>query len=203
LVLACTDDDITAVELSSGTLLRLRVPWPDDHPADLTAFDVIEAALAPDPERDDLAHPEAANAAGPPRKVGTIRGRRIRRLLQALAAPPHGPLLGFLGPSAAYWEFRGLRPSIALIVPTRGPQLIRRRADESFWVRFGWQRDDVWLPMEDRRAARALELARSDRLSGKPLAAALGYRPHYLLVALSRPREGHCYKLCTAILPAS
>jgi hypothetical protein len=70
-------------------------------------------------------------------------------------------------------------------------------------VRFGWERDDVWLPVEDRHAGRALDAARRDRLAGKDLATALGFRPQYLLVSLTRPREGHCYKVCTAVLPAS
>jgi hypothetical protein len=201
LVLACTDDDTTAVDLSSGALLRLRVAWPEGHEPDLAAFDVVEATLADDPEHDDLAQPEAATAAGLPRQVGTLRGRRVRRMLQRLAAPPDGPLLGFPGPAAPYWEFRGTRPSAALIVPTRGPQLIRRPADGSTWVRFGWQRDDVWLPVEDRHAARALDAARRERLAGKALDTALGFSTQYLLASLSRPREGHCYKVCTAVLP--
>jgi hypothetical protein len=201
LVLACTPDDTTAVDLSSGALLRLRIDWPEGHAPDLTPFDVVEATLANDPERDDLAHPEATSASGLPRQVGTLRGRKIRRILTQLSAPPHGPLLGFQGPSAPYWEFRGSRPSVALIVPTRGPQLIRRQANNSTWVRFGWGRDDVWLPVEDARAARALDAARRDRLAGKDLGIALGFRPHYLLAALSRPREGHCYKVVTAFLP--
>ncbi len=201
LVLACTDDDTTAVDLSSGALLRLRVPWPEHHAPDLAAFDVVEAKLADDPEHDDLAHPEAVTAAELPRQVGTLRGRRVRHMLQRLAAPPDGPLLGFPGPAAAYWEFRGQRPSAALVVPTRGPQLIRRPSDGSTWVRFGWQRDDVWLRVEDRHAARALDAARRERLSGKALETALGFAPQYLLASLSRPRDGHCYKVCTAVLP--
>jgi len=203
LVLACTRDDTTAVDLASGALVRLRVPWPEDHEPDLAAFDVVEATLAGDPERDDLAQPEAASAAGLPRQVGTLRGRKVRRMLHRLAAPADGPLLGFPGPAAPYWEFRGARPSAALVVPTRGPQLIRRREDGSTWVRFGWARDDVWLPVEDRHAARALDAARRERLSGKDLAVALGFRPQYLLASLSLPREGHCYKICTAVLPRS
>jgi hypothetical protein len=201
LVLACTDDDTTAVDLSSGALVRLRVPWPEDHDPDLAAFDVVEATLADDPERDDLAQPEAATAAGLPRQVGTLRGRRVRQMLQRLAAPPDGPLLGFPGPAAPYWEFRGARPSAALVVPTRGPQLIRRPSDSSTWVRFGWKRDDVWLPVEDRHASRALDAARRERLSGKALGTALGFTPQYLLASLSLPRDGHCYKVCTAVLP--
>lgn len=201
LVLACTEDDTTAIDLASGALIRLRVPWPPGHAPDLAAFDVVEARLAEDPETDDMAQPEAATTAELPRHVGTMRPRRARRLLQALTATPDGPLLGFPGASAPYWEFRGQRPSVALIVPTRGPQFIRRAREDSTWVRFGWNRDDVWLPVESAEATRALDAARRDRLSGKALATALGFRPHYLLVVLSQPRDGHCYKLCTAVLP--
>jgi hypothetical protein len=68
-------------------------------------------------------------------------------------------------------------------------------------VRFGWDRDDVWLPVEDRNAARALDAARRERLSGKSLSTALGFDPQYLLVTVSPPRDGHCYKVCAAVLP--
>lgn len=201
LVLSCTAEDTTAVDLSSGALVRLRVQWPEGHQPDLAPFDVVESRLADDPQRDDLAQPEALQAAGLPRQVGTLRGRRVRHMLERLSAPPDGPLLGFPGPSAAYWEFRGTRPSAALIHPTRGPQLIRRHADGSTWARFGWDRDDVWLPVEDPLAIRALDAARRDRLAGKDLATALGFRPQYLLASLTRPRQGYCYKVVTSVLP--
>ena len=201
LVLASTVEDTTAVDISSGALIRLRVPWPDDHRPDLSPFDVVEATLADDPERDDLAQPEAATAGSLPRHVGTLHGWRAARMLARLAIRPDGPLLGFPGPSAPYWEFRGFRPSIAVLRPGRGPQLLRRPGDGSTWVRFGWGRDDVWLPVEDPRAWRALDASRRDRLAGKQLATALGFVPHYLLATVSRPRDGHCYKTCTALLP--
>lgn len=201
LVLASTVEDTTVVDLATGTVMRVRVPWPENHEPDITVFDVVEVTLAEDPERDDLAQPEATTAADLPRHVGTLRGRRVRKLLQRMVASPEGPLLGFPGPSAPYWEFRGYRPSVALIEPTRSPQLIRREMDGTTWVRFGWDRDDVWLPVEDRQAARALDAARRERLSGKSLANALGFEPQYLLVTVSQPRDGHCYKVCSAILP--
>ena len=200
LVLACSLDDTTAIDLHSGAVVRLRVPWPEGHDPDLSPFDVVEAALADDPQRDDLAQPEAATVAGLPRQVGTLHGRHARRLLAALEAPPGGPLLGFPGLSAPYWDFRGLRPSVALLHPTRGPQLIRR-PDASTWVRFGWGRDEIWLPVTDAHAARALDAARQTRLAGKPLATALGFEPFYLLTSISAPRQGHCYKACSAVLP--
>ncbi len=200
LVLACTPEDTTAVDLASRSCVRLRVPWPAGHDPDLVPFDVVEATLAEDPECDDLAQPEAATVAAPPRHVGALQGRRVRGMLARLVTTHDGPLLGFHGPSAPYWDFHGLRPSVALVRPTRGPQLLRR-PDGSTWVRFGWERDDVWLPVEDGRVVRALTASRRDRLAGKPLTTALGFAPHYLLVALSRPRAGHCYKICAAILP--
>jgi hypothetical protein len=201
LVLSSTLEDTTVVDLATRTVMRVRVPWPEGHEPDISTFDVVEVTLADDPERDDLARPEATTVADLPRHVGTLRGRHLRKLLRRLVASPDGPLLGFPGPSAPYWEFRGFRPSVAIIEPTRRPQLIRRQADGTTWVRFGWDRDDVWLPVEDRNAARALDAARRERLSGKSLATALGFEPQYLLVTVSPPRDGHCYKVCAAVLP--
>jgi hypothetical protein len=201
LVLSCTVEDTIGVELASSTMVRLRVPWHDAALPDLAAFDVVEATLAADPERDDTAQPEAVTIDRLPRLVGSLRGAPVRRRLKRLQAPPDGPLLGFRGPSAPYWELRGDRPSVALIVPERGPQILRRREDGTTWVRFGWERDDVWLALEDHHAIRSLDAARRDRLSGKELAVALGFKPRYLLTALSQPVEGHCYKLCVGILP--
>ena len=201
LVLSSTVEDTTVVDLATRTVMRVRVPWPEGHEPDISTFDVVEVTLAEDPERDDLARPEATTVADLPRHVGTLRGRHLRKLLRRLVASPDGPLLGFPGPSAPYWEFRGFRPSVAIIEPTRRPQLIRRQADGTTWVRFGWDRDDVWLPVEDRNAARALDAARRERLSGKSLSTALGFEPQYLLVTVSPPRDGHCYKVCAAVLP--
>jgi hypothetical protein len=203
LVLSCHPEDTTGVDLASGTLVRVRVTWPGDHGPDLAPFDVVEAQLADEPERDDLAQPEAVTADGLPRHLGTLHGRRVRRLLHQLAAPVEEHVLGFPGASAPYWEFRGFRPSLALVVPSKGPVLFRRIGDRSTWVRFGWGRSDNWLPVEDPRAERALDVARRDRLMGKDLASALGFKPHYLVASVSTPRDGHCYKTVRALLPRS
>ncbi|MGP8061027.1 MAG: hypothetical protein ACLP5O_00430, partial [Acidimicrobiales bacterium] len=107
LVLACHLEDTTGVDLASGTLVRVRVDWPADHGPDLAPFDVVEARLADEPERDDLAQPEAVTADGLPRHLGTLHGHRVRRLLHQLTAPVEDHVLGFPGASAPYWEFRG------------------------------------------------------------------------------------------------
>jgi hypothetical protein len=185
MVLACTVEDTTAVDLENGAVVRLRI-------------DVVWAA---DPEQDDLAQPEAVTVSGIPAALGPLRGRRARRVLHSVVVRAEQHLLGFPGSSAPYWEFRGMRPSVAVVVPSRGPVLLRRREDDTVWARFGWPRSDNWLPLEDRRAIGALETARRERLSGKDLEGALGFRPRFLVVALSRPRDGHCYKIVAALLP--
>jgi hypothetical protein len=201
LVLACNVEDTAGIDLASGALVRARVPWPAGHRPDLAPFDVVEAVLADEPERDDLAQPEAVSARGLPRHLGTLHGRRVRQLLHPLAAPMEEHVLGFPGTSAPYWEFRGFRPSLALLVPTKGPVLFRRAGDRSVWIRFGWGRSDNWLPVEDLGAIRSLDAARRDRLQGKDLASALGFKPHYLVASVSRPRDGHCYKTIRALVP--
>jgi hypothetical protein len=186
LVLSCHEEDTTGVDLASGTLVRARVAWPEGHLPDLAPFDVVEAVVT---------------VSGLPRHLGTFHGRRNRRLLHQLAAPIEEHVLGFPGTSAPYWEFRGFRPSLALLVPTKGPVLFRRERERSVWIRFGWGRSDNWLPVEDPRADRALDVARRDRLHGKELASALGFKPHYLVASISTPRNGHCYKTIRALLP--
>jgi len=201
MVLACTADDTAAVDMVTGALVRLRIPWGEGQDPDHAPFDVVDATVAADPERDDLAQPEAVTVDRVPTVAGTLRGRRARRLLRHLVVPNEPNLLGFPGPSAPYWEFRGMRPSLAVIVPSRGPLLFRRHEDDTVWARFGLPGSDNWVPVDDRRAAAALWATRRDRLSGKSLAAALGFRPEFLVIALSRPRDGHCYKTLVAMLP--
>jgi hypothetical protein len=203
LVLACHPEDTTGVDLASGAMVRVRVVWPEEHHPDLEPFDVVETQLAEEPERDDLAQPEAVTAVGLPRHLGTLHGRSVRQLLGQLSAPIEEHVLGFPGAAAPYWEFRGFRPSLALIEPTKGPVLFRRIGDRTTWVRFGWGRSDNWLPVEDPHLERALDVARRDRLQGKDLAAALGFKPTYLVAAVSSPRDGHCYKTVRALLPRS
>lgn len=201
LVLGSTNETTTVMDLASHTIVRWRIPWPAGVETDLVTFDVVEGQLASDIERTDLAQPEAVTIAELPRRLGSYRGRHIRHWLEALATPADGPLFGFRGPSAPYWEFRGERPSVALIAADRGPQLLRRHDDGSTWVRFGWFGDDVWLVCEDSHAIRTMEATRRSSLAGKDLATSLGFRPTYVLTTLSQPVDGHCYKSCTGLLP--
>ena len=142
LVLACHEEDTTGVDLASGALVRVRVDWPEEHGPDLAPFDVVETLLADEPERDDLAQPEAVTATGLPRHLGTLHGRKVRHLLHQLAAPVEEHVLGFPGASAPYWEFKGFRPSLALDRADQGsgPVPAHRRPVGLGPVRLGPQR---------------------------------------------------------------
>jgi len=197
------EDDAVALDMSSGVLLRLhssQAPLPDGT---LYPFDVVDATLSVTGPVDDLARPETVLVSGPLVRAGVARGRRVGRQLRRLVAPQQPHLLGFPGSSWPYWEFHGDQPSVALITPSRGPMLFERSEDGTAWVRFGWYRTDNWLPVQDPLARAALARSRQRRLSGKHLADALGFRPAYLVVAVSRPRNGYCSKGVLAILPRS
>lgn len=201
MVLGSTNESTTVMDLASHAIVRWRVPWPPGIDTDLVAFDIVEATYAPVLERNDLAQPECVNVMDLPRRIGTYRSRKVKKWLAQLVTPFDGPLLGFRGPSEPYWEFRGERPSVALIAPDQGPQLLRRHDDGSTWVRFGWYGDDIWLTCEDAHAIRTMEAMRSESVAGKELVTALGFKPAYVLVTLSNPVDGHVYKSCTGILP--
>ena len=131
LVIGSTAEDTTVIDLASGALMRWRIPWPPGTDTDLQMFSVVQTVIADDPADDDLAQPEAITVADLPRQVGILRGRMVKKLLANVVAPTDGPLFGFRGPSAPYWEFRGERPSVAVLVVDRGPQLLRRPEDGS------------------------------------------------------------------------
>lgn len=197
------EDDAVALDMASGVLLRLHStqrPLPDGT---IEPFDVVDATLSSAGPVDDLARPETVLVSGPLVRAGVLRGRRAAKRLRRLIAPPQPHLLGFPGSTWPYWEFHGDQPSVALVTPSRGPMLFRRSEDGTAWVRFGWYRTDNWLPVQDPVAQAVLAASRRQRLSGKQLAAALGFRPVYLVVAVSRPRDGYCSKGVLAILPAS
>ena len=64
-----------------------------------------------------------------------------------------------------------------------------------------WSGGQYNLPVDDARLSTAMADGERTRIGGRALARALGHRPHYLLVALAPPRNGHCYKTVAAVLP--
>ena len=71
MVLASGPDDVCALDLRTKALVRLRFDVRAGPRGELKAFDIVDAEFAADPERDDLAQPEAVTISGHPEVVGT------------------------------------------------------------------------------------------------------------------------------------
>lgn len=179
LVLAAGRQWCAAIDLSSGGLVSAE--WATSAPAVLPRFTIVSARPAPDSEgpegaRDDPMRPEAVALAGPPQPAGRMSRRRSERWLRPLLHPAGEPLLGFAGPAVPYWTLTGDRASVAVVAPPDRPVVAGGEC------RFRWRNAPHVLPV--------LPTALADCPS----------RPRRLLVALSPPRAGHCYKVVAGLL---
>lgn len=197
-VLAPGIEECAALDRASGAFVWIELLGAEPH--QLQRFDVVAAQLTLDDEIPDPARPEAVRLGRPLETVGRFRGRGARRFLNSLVLPPGQPFLGFPGPSTRYWSITGTSPSLALIVPDRGPQLLRRR-DGNLKARFLWGGVEHQLAVGDPQLVDAMLASGAARLSESQLESALGFRPEYLLIALTPPIDGHCYKTVAAALP--
>ncbi|HVE94589.1 MAG TPA: hypothetical protein VNB24_06680 [Acidimicrobiales bacterium] len=191
LLLAPGDDNAAGVDLDTGGLVWAK--WnPDDSnivPIGLRPLDVVTAQTHVNPPLPDPARPEGVALAAAPVAIGRLRGRRAERLLRPLHHPERDQLLGFAGPAVPYWTLAGDRPSMAVVAP-RGPVVLTPTAD-GLAVRFTWRAAQHELPCTDPAADSVVAS------HGGPVKAA-----RRLLVTLSEPYLGHCYKVVTALLPA-
>ncbi len=197
-VLAQSDGELCAIDRASGAFVRVDLDGSEQPP--LHRYDIVSAELSVADEIPDPARPEAARASAPLRPMGRLRGRRARRFMSSLVLPPGQALLGFPGPSTTYWDIGGTDPSLALIKAERGPQLILRE-DQTVRARFVWSGMEHQLPVSDPDLVEAMRSSQRTRLASPQLDEALGFKTAYLLVALSPPHEGHCYKTLAAALP--
>ena len=128
LVLSCHREDTIGVDLASGTLVRVRVAWPEDHGPDLAPFDVVEArsgrrarAGRPRPARGGHRRPGSPATSGPSTADGsaacsTSWPRPVEE--HVLGFPgASAPLLGVPRLPARRWPWSS---------PTKGPVLFRR-----------------------------------------------------------------------------
>jgi hypothetical protein len=203
-VLAATPEGCMGIDLDSGALVRASVPGLWTEP--VSPYEVVTATMADPAELVfDPAQPEAVLLEGAPQVVGRLPGRRIDRLLRLLRHPRHGQLLGWAGPAILYWTLEGDHPSAALLDLTIDPVVLSRAPapgrPEGPRCRFSWAGRTLEFPITDRRLTAALRRSELPILSGSALTDAVGGRPRYLLVALTPPVNGHCYKVVAAVLP--
>jgi len=200
LVVLCSQPtEAAAIDLETRALVRARAPrLPRMRP-----YQVVRVQLAEDHEVPDPAAPEGVVLARPPEPDTPVRARHLRRLLKDLLSPPGEPLLGFPGAAVPYWTLTGAWPSVALIRPDDDLSVLVRRGEMLVRAAFSWGGLRHHLPVYDFAAATALATALSgrSRLERAGVEAALGFRPEYLVVSLTPPQDGQCYKTVGGLLP--
>lgn len=144
--------------------------------ARLAPLVVAQARVAGDQGDADPVRPEEVTLDAAPVEVGRSTRRRAEKWLRPLLHPSGEHLLGFAGPAAPYWTLTGTRPSLAVVAPQEPPVVGDGRC------RFRWRDLSHVLPV----LPQALDTCPS--------------RPRRLVVALSAPRAGHCYKVVAALL---
>lgn len=176
LVLSVSSLGLTAVDLASGAFVRTGADQLGE--LDLRPYDVVAARLASGAEPLDPTQPEAVTLAEPPTPVRRLPARRADRWLRPLLHPERSHLLGFAGPSIPFWELDGRRPSVALLAT---PAKVAFGDDGLLRCRF------LWLSLVHELPVAA---ARASSLPGG------GSR---VVVALTPPAGGHCYKVVAGI----
>jgi hypothetical protein len=175
MILAARREGCTAVDLASGAFVRAEYAMSRQPVPLLRAYDVTRGAIGDGEAGAD--HPEAVLLAGPPEAVGRLHGRRAERYLRRLVHPRGQHLLGFAGPALPYWTLRGDGPTTALVEPESRPTV----TDDRRCI-FRWRGVRHTLPFLGRRPS-------PNERAGR------------VLIELSSPYEGHCYKVVTAVLP--
>lgn len=202
LVLSRGPHEWIGADLASGAFVR--VPGGIDAPIDdadrsglVVEFTLGVADPSPDPARPELALPATV-----PTVVGTLRPRAVRRFLSRLATPEAtgATILGTRGPSIAFVDLDGTAASIQLLaVPVKHLELAM--SDRNVPVcAIPWGGAIQRTRVDDDRAAHATVASAPRALRGPQIAAALGFRPSFVLVGLGRVTDGHVPKVVLALL---
>lgn len=196
LVLVADPRGCVGVDLDSGSFVRASHPVATELPS---PFEVVAGEIEGAMEPPDAARPEAVILAEPPTPVGQLPLKRAEKLLAPLHHPPQLPLLGLPGAAIPYWTLSGDRPSLALVHLRSDARL--RWGPYGPECHFWWQGVGHELPFVDSRAVAALDLAGTLRPSRADVERRLGFRPRRVLVMLTPPENGYCYKAVGALLP--
>ena len=163
-------------------------------------LELVEVVLAEDAEPPDPARPEAVTLASPPVVLGAPRRRVVRKVLRSLVGgDPKRPLLGTLGPSIAYEDLDGTRPSIAVVVPDRLPMFATD--SRGSWCQFTLGGRKHRLTVIDERVVAATSGRRGELLGTDSVTAAIGGQPRFLVIGLGTPYLGQAPKLVVSVLP--
>jgi len=195
LVLASEPNGSIGVDLASGAFVRARHPVATGRV--LRPFSVASGKLALG-DMFDAAQPELAELTGPLHPTTRLNPRKAERWLRPLLHPPRPPLLGLTGNAIPYWTLEGDRPSVSLVEPD---EVGVARAPGGYVCRFMWEYTFHEVFLRDRRLLAALESRRVQSCGERQIRNLLGHAPDRLLVALTAPIQGYCYKAVMAVLP--
>ncbi len=198
LVLAADAGGCLGVDLDSGAFVRARYRGETEP---LDTFDVVSGQIAAAKSPIDASRPETVILDQPPERVGSLPARRAERYLQPLHHPRGRSLLGFPGAAVPYWTLNGDQPSLTIVDVVAGPRV--HREARQYECQFTWQSMRYHLPLVDRRLVGRLDCVGWPLYSSRDLQSILGHRVRRLLVALSPPHQGYCYKVVAALLPAA
>jgi hypothetical protein len=191
MLLAPGDDEAAAIDLDTGGLVWAT--WDSESsnvvPIRLRALDVVTARTVANPAQPDPSRPETIELSDPPVAIGRLRGRRAQKLLTPLHHPDKKELLGFAGEAIPYWTLAGDHPSMTIVQPHG--DIVLAPADNGLVVRFRFRGHVNELPCTDPAAIEAINKRGGHLLRAK----------RRLLVTLSPPFFGHCYKTVPALLP--
>jgi hypothetical protein len=197
LVLAASRRSCVGVNLRTGALVRTHQPMVSTER--LEPYDTAHASIA----HQQIARadqPESVEIATPLSVTGSMYGWRVDRILRNVSHPERVPLFGCGGPAMPFWSLDGDRPSVSIVPATSSLSVsIDHRGVR---CRFLWNNGRVDLPLEDPTVLSMLDWLPSGPLHGPRLNRAVGFRPNRLVIALSRPIKGYCYKVVAGLLPA-
>jgi hypothetical protein len=196
LVLAPSRTLTVGVDLGSGAFVRMTHEPPKESNLAPRYGDVATGRMgvAADNEVRPTEHVSLLN---PLRTVGRMKPRQIEKVLAPLVHPVGKPLFGCEGPALPMWSV-GSIPVLGLIEPES--DLAITVTDRGVAVRFGWRGYTYQLPVEDRRILRRLDWLPKSPVAGRALAEVVGFYPSRVLLGLSEPVNGYCYKTALALL---
>lgn len=197
LVLAAGRRSCVGIDLRSGALVRTHEPRSNGDL--LRPFDTARATIART-QIDRPEQPEAIAVETPLARTGSMFGWRVDRVLRNVSHPEHKPLFGSASPALPFWTLDGDRPSVSVLAVNSGVSVcVDARGVR---CRFPWNNATVDLPLEDTSVLAMLDWLPDSPLHGMRLARAIGFQPKRLVVALSRPFQGYCYKVVAGLLPS-
>lgn len=149
----------------------------------------------------DQARPELLGGGSLRRISETIKTNRLKEQLDQHCVAENAHLLGTSGPSVAYAQLDGNRPSVALVKIHKQLALERNTRSNKLCATFPFRANILSFPLLDARAISTFppELDRLDKMD--EISDQIGFRPRYLLIALARVHKGYCKKVVVSVLP--